>query len=144
MRKRLLKLCDLNVDVLCLQEVDMPLDELKECGYDSILTPTSKEGNGAGGRVDACGIYFLKSKWNLCDYELVRLDDLATLGQTCLISNLQGLSSSFQRRNVALVCRLQHVETGHTVVIANAHVYWNPEYEDVQAVPSTLCGEAST
>jgi mRNA deadenylase 3'-5' endonuclease subunit Ccr4 len=58
LHKRLQHFCELDVDILCLQEVDLPLEILKECGYDSILTPTAKEGNGTGGRVDACGIYF--------------------------------------------------------------------------------------
>jgi hypothetical protein len=132
--QRLQHFASLQVDVLCLQEVDMPLNVLKECGYDCIMTPTSKEGNGAGGRVDACGIYYLKEKWRLVDYELVRFDDLATLGSTSstIISNLQGLSTSFLRRNVGLVCRLQHVQSKKTLVIANAHVYWNPSYEYVK------------
>ena len=89
------------MDILCLQEVDLPLEILKECGYDSILTPTAKEGNGTGGRVDACGIYFQRNKWKLCEHELIRFDDLATLGQSTgtnsHISNLQGLSTSFLR-----------------------------------------------
>lgn len=132
--RRLQHFASLQVDVLCLQEVDMPLNVLKECGYDCIMTPTSKEGNGAGGRVDACGIYYLKEKWRLVDYELVRFDDLATLGSTSstIISNLQGLSTSFLRRNVGVVCRLQHIQSEKTVVIANAHVYWNPSYEYVK------------
>lgn len=136
LRKRLLQLRDLNVHVLCLQEVDMELDVLNECGYEGILTPTVKEGNGTGGRVDACGIYYLKDEFKLCDYKLIRLDDLATLGHTSTsntaVSSLQGLSTSFLRRNVALVCRLQHIKSQKTIVVANAHVYWNPEYEYVK------------
>ena len=135
LHKRLRHFCELNVDILCLQEVDMPLEVLKECGYDSILTPTAREGNGTGGRVDACGIYFQRDKWKSCGHELIRLDDLATLGQTGTmlpISNLQGLSTSFLRRNVALVCRLQHVESNKKIVVANAHCYWNPEYSYVK------------
>lgn len=136
LHKRLEHFCELNVDILCLQEVDMPLEMMKECGYDSILTPTVREGNGTGGRVDACGIYFQRNKYKPCGHELIRLDDLATLGQTgsttSPISNLQGLSTSFLRRNVALVCRLQHVESNKTIVVANAHCYWNPEYSYVK------------
>jgi mRNA deadenylase 3'-5' endonuclease subunit Ccr4 len=135
LHKRLEHFYDLNVDILCLQEVDMPLEILEECGYDSILTPTAREGNGTGGRVDACGIYFQRSKYKSCGHELIRLDDLATLGQTATtlpISNLQGLSTSFLRRNVALVCRLQHIESNNTIVVANAHCYWNPEYSYVK------------
>jgi mRNA deadenylase 3'-5' endonuclease subunit Ccr4 len=68
---------------------------------------------------------------------LIWFDDLATLGQSTgtnsHISNLQGLSTSFLRWNVALVCRLQHVESNNkTIIVANAHCYWNPEYSYVK------------
>jgi hypothetical protein len=46
--------------------------------------------------------------------------------------HLPGLSYSFLRRNVALLVRLRHQVTGRTVVIANAHLYWNPSYEYVK------------
>lgn len=125
----------LHVDVLCLQEVDMEnvLDSSME-GYDSVLTPTTKGGSGSGGRVDACAIYFRKENWRLVDQELVRLDDLATLGRQPFSteSNLQGLSTSFLRRNVAILCRLEHVRTKQRMVVCNAHLYWNPEYNYVK------------
>jgi mRNA deadenylase 3'-5' endonuclease subunit Ccr4 len=46
--------------------------------------------------------------------------------------HLPGLSYSFLRRNVALLVRLRHQVTGRTVVVANAHLYWNPSYEYVK------------
>jgi mRNA deadenylase 3'-5' endonuclease subunit Ccr4/uncharacterized protein with PIN domain len=134
LRQTLERFCNLDVDVFCLQEVDMDLNDLLE-GYDSVLTPTVK-GGGSGGRVDACGIYFSKQNWRLVEHELVRLDDLATLGQSSthpgIESNLQGLSTSLLRRNVAILCRLQHRRTKHQMVVCNAHVYWNPEYNYVK------------
>jgi mRNA deadenylase 3'-5' endonuclease subunit Ccr4/uncharacterized protein with PIN domain len=133
LRKSLERFCNLQVDVFCLQEVDMDLNDMLE-GYDSVLTPTVT-GGGGGGRVDACGIYFFKENWKLVEHELVRLDDLATLGQsstTGIESNLQGLSTSFLRRNVAILCRLQHRQTKQQIVVCNAHVYWNPEYSYVK------------
>lgn len=128
---------DLNVHVLCLQEVDMPFTILEQCGYDSVLTPTSVDGGATASRVDACGIFFSKEHWHLVDYELVRLDDLATLGQrssgsSSTESNLQGLRTCFLRRNVALLARLQHMSSGTKIVVANAHIYWNPEHDYVK------------
>jgi mRNA deadenylase 3'-5' endonuclease subunit Ccr4/uncharacterized protein with PIN domain len=47
-------------------------------------------------------------------------------------SNMQGIQQAFLRRNVALLVRLHNVNTDETVVVANAHLYWNPYYEYVK------------
>jgi mRNA deadenylase 3'-5' endonuclease subunit Ccr4 len=46
--------------------------------------------------------------------------------------NLQGFQHSFLRRNAGLLIRLQHRESGRTVVVANAHLYWHPGFEYVK------------
>ena len=56
-------------------------------------------------------------------------------------SNLPGVQQSFLRRNVALLVRLRHARTGRTLVLANAHLYWNPGFEYVK-VWVDLCSTA--
>lgn len=161
----------LNVDVLCLQEVDLPEigAYLRKCGYVGVETPRVV-GGGAGGRTDACAIYVRQQQtnddaliqrqgqWELIQHEIVRLDDLATLSSSNTQamstatnskmipeqisrtdvkipfagSNLQGMQQSFLRRNMGLIVRLRHLITGRTVVVANAHLYWNPGFEYVK------------
>ena len=104
---------NLKVDILCLQEVD--LDDVRrelEDTYVGLSTPTTN-GGGAGGRADACCIYYQKEDWKLVDHQIIRLDDLATLGSTAtsIESNLQGLQQSFLRRNAALLVKLEHRNT---------------------------------
>jgi len=90
--------------------------------------------------------------WTLVDHELVRLDDLATLStapgpdgslrdnnsdtnnnnNNGGIGNIHGLQQSFLRRNVALLAKIRHKATGRVVVVANAHLFWNPLYEYVK------------
>ena len=136
------------VDVMCLQEVDLNdiQQTMHNCGYKGIETPRT-EGGGAGGRVDSCAIYVRDATWQIVEHELIRLDDLATLSSwsesdTSLHSvgndssendpipisnnnnNLQGLQQNFLRRNIALLARIQHKSTGETVVVANCHLYW--------------------
>jgi CCR4-NOT transcription complex subunit 6 len=36
------------------------------------------------------------------------------------------------------VCLLESIETGTLFVIANTHIYWNPEYTDVKLVQVSL------
>jgi mRNA deadenylase 3'-5' endonuclease subunit Ccr4/uncharacterized protein with PIN domain len=177
---------DNQVDIFCLQEVD--LDEIgqtfRELGYEGIETERTVAGGGAGGRSDACVIYWNADRWTLVEHELVRLDDLATLSSTSTTesstaetastssdgkngngndcsegdddngsnsdgrssnykssksynngngnNNLQGLQQTFLRRNVALICRLRDNVSGTTLVVANAHLYWNPACEHVK------------
>jgi uncharacterized protein with PIN domain/mRNA deadenylase 3'-5' endonuclease subunit Ccr4 len=134
-------------DVWALQEVDIEDIQkiLSSVGYECVETPRTQIGCGNGGRVDSCGIYYLKDRWTLIDQELIRLDDLATLPASTNIeaavesvidsvnNNLQGLQQSFLRRNAGLLVRLQHKENPQvTVVIIVTHLFWNPLYEFVK------------
>jgi mRNA deadenylase 3'-5' endonuclease subunit Ccr4/uncharacterized protein with PIN domain len=125
-------------DIWALQEVDT--DEIRSKfltgHYQGIETPRMKIGVGAGGKADSCGIYWLDDKWTKLESQIVRLDDLATLSAGTIDSinnNLKGFQQSFLRRNVALLVRLQHKACPDTtVVIAVAHLFWNPRYEYVK------------
>ena len=70
----------LEVDVLCLQEVDIDVQtKLNIWGYHGVETPTTKRGGGTGGRIDACGIYVRSSRFEILETEQIALDDLASL-----------------------------------------------------------------
>lgn len=135
MEKVLRKLIAMELDVLCLQEVDLPLIEtvLAEESFTGVSTPTTN-GGGAGGRVDACCIYWNNHDWKMLNQDLICFDDLSTLGSnaTKLESNLHGVKQSLLRRNVAILVRLQHRNTSTKLVVCSSHLYWNPEYDYVK------------
>ena len=130
---------------------------MDECGYQGHHTPT--DFTGRIGRVDACAIYFRRDRWTSIDVEIVRLDDLATLctppptnqepgndgtststtttTTPSRANSLIGIESSFLRKNMALLVRLQHVKTGQDLVVAVAHLFWNPLYPDVKVRASS-------
>ena len=158
--KALQQFIALHVDIFCLQEVDLQ-EEIRQHLQDfyvGVATPTLR-GGGAGGRVDACCIYYHKEHWKRIDHQVLRLDDLATLGSTAtsIDSNLQGLQQSFLRRNAAIFIKLQHRTTGKYIVIVNAHLFWNPHYEYIKlcqahyittqahafsnGIPVVICGD---
>jgi len=143
-------------DILCLQEVDLhDLVEksLSDEGFIGISTPKTN-GGGAGGRFDSCCIYWNKQNWELLDQELIRFDDLATsinekdnvndhpvenksssemASTPTLESNLQGFTLSFLRRNVGMLVRLRsRIDKSLIIVVANAHLFWNPLYDYVK------------
>ena len=136
--------------------------EFESLGYQGVETARVSNGGGSGARTDSCAVYARSDKFQIQDLRLLRLDDLAfhsSNSQTNEIerrtpetdknsnnnnntgkngtpkpvnSNFQGLQHSFLRRNSALLVRLQHIATGQTLVVANAHLFWNPGYEYVK------------
>lgn len=54
-------------------------------------------------------------------------------------SNVQGMQMSLLRRNMAVLVRLRHRLTNQTVVVANAHLYWNPGFEYVKVCVCVVC-----
>eukprot|EP00977_Amphora_coffeiformis_P029799 scaffold42806_cov237-Amphora_coffeaeformis.AAC.3 len=133
-------------DILCLQEVDM--DEigasLRQLGWEGVETPRQRNGGGSGTKIDSCIVYVNPEHWKILEHKVVTFDDLATLSTSesrqgdenhisCLAtSNLQGLQQSFLRRNVGLIVRLEDIHTGKTFVLANTHLFWNPNFEYVK------------
>ena len=128
-------------DLVALQEVDPPLEVascMKELGYLGIETPTSPGGKDT--RVDACALYYRQENWKCVDHEIVRLDDLAILcsknnsEQPSIFggSNLSGVQTSFVRKNMAILVRLENLQSNRQIVVAVLHLYWNPAYEYVK------------
>lgn len=54
-------------------------------------------------------------------------------------TNMQGIQQAFLRRNIALIVRLYNIHTNETIVIANAHIFWNPYYEYVKVKKKLVC-----
>ena len=63
-QKVLTRLVSLELDIICLQKVDLPIVEatLAELEFERISIPTVSV-DGAGGRVDACSIYWNSKDW---------------------------------------------------------------------------------
>jgi mRNA deadenylase 3'-5' endonuclease subunit Ccr4 len=117
---------------------------MEECGYSGHHTPTDI--SGKHGRVDSCALYYRTDSWKSVIVESIRLDDLATLCTKNRAGNfsastrasLIGIESSFLRKNMALLVRLQHLETRQEIVVAVSHLFWNPLYQDVKAGTMTV------
>lgn len=175
-RKVLRRFMDLEVDFICLQEVDVKvaLQTLKE-SYTRLLTPT---GHGHGdGRVDACCIFYRTEKWTLFKMQIVDMDDLANMfscGESDKEDALRMLfrhaeqydsyQAALRQNNYGILAKkFKHRNSGKQLVIANTHLYWNPEFEYVKLcqahylvsqmkefcatdkdVPVVLCGDLNS
>jgi mRNA deadenylase 3'-5' endonuclease subunit Ccr4 len=144
--RRTLKRLAPMADLMALQEVDSPL-EVQECmqelGYQGLQTPTSA--GGTVGRVDSCALYWNSQHYSCIEHEIVRFDDIAIMctksgettegaptSRTTTMTNLSGVQSSFCRKNMGLLVRLQHEPSKQEIVVAVVHLYWNPVFEYVK------------
>jgi hypothetical protein len=142
--RRTLKRLAPMADLMALQEVDSPLEVegcMQELGYEGLQTPTSAGGNS--GRVDSCALYWNPQHYSCLEHEIVRLDDIAIMctksGETIedatsltTMTNMAGVQSSFCRKNMGLLVRLQHQPSKREIVVAVVHLFWNPIFEYVK------------
>jgi len=114
---------DIDVDFLCLQEVDFKIarQQLVDINsYTRLLTPT---GHGRGDtRVDACCIFYKSENWNLLNMKVVHLDDL-----------VDQYGESFRRGNFGIIACFQHTSNpNRRITFCNTHLYWNEKFEYVK------------
>lgn len=112
---------EINADIVGLQECDMDLfldyylPNLKAAGYDVVFKKSSNLKN-----VNSVLCYKTAS-FSLKDTRLINLDE-----------ELVKLCESFSRQCEAQLARLVHKNTGASLLVANTHLYWNPELEYVK------------
>lgn len=122
---------DLDVDFICLQEVDFKIARqilVDRNSYTRLLTPT---GHGYGDtRVDACCIFYKSVDWKIVGREeIINLDDLAGNKRP----SSSEFAESFRRGNFGIIASFQHRSNPNSrVTICNTHLHWNPEYEYVK------------
>ncbi|GAB5355204.1 hypothetical protein AAMO2058_000185900 [Amorphochlora amoebiformis] len=115
----------LDGDIVCLQEVDMVRPISETLSFLGLTTAYERRQR----HPDGCLIAWRRSKFELIKRERVNFNDLATL--TKRVYNMPS-ESKYKRDNVAVLCALRHRPTGHTIIVACAHLYWNPGFEDVK------------
>jgi mRNA deadenylase 3'-5' endonuclease subunit Ccr4/uncharacterized protein with PIN domain len=120
------RLCQNDVDFLCLQECDYFEKEWREfivgLGFSCLhqKRPTKEDG---------CLIAWNSSRWELRRKERVSFDRQTPE----LLSKHQ-----LQRHNVALLVALRRIGSEQTCLLVNTHLFWNPEREDVKLLQAAL------
>lgn len=124
-RKALMEVVrELDADILCLQEVDNYLHfwvkELQLLGY----TGCYKQRN-ADSKNDGCATFFRTSKFEKVCHDSIEFDRVPDEG---------GKRPDFATHNVALLVLLRPTNFSHEscICVANAHLFWDPMYEDVK------------
>ncbi|PXF48109.1 Carbon catabolite repressor protein 4-like [Gracilariopsis chorda] len=122
-----------DADVLCLQEIQADHFEdhfqpyFARLGYESCFKVKTREAMGRKGKIDGCATFFRKEKFALREQHIVEYNAIAqarTKEPRTLNRCLKG--------NVGLILILECLDGSGPLVVANTHLYWDPELTDVK------------
>ncbi|KAM6501851.1 glucose-repressible alcohol dehydrogenase transcriptional effector [Amanita muscaria] len=135
-----------DADFLCLQEVDIGQYEeyfvkhLSAQGYEGVFWPKSryKTMNEVDRRlVDGCATFYNAAKYQLVEKHLIEFSAIAMQRQ-----DFKKTDDMFNRvlgkDHIAVVCLFEDRTSGTRLIIANAHIHWDPAYRDVKLVQVAL------
>jgi len=144
-----------SADIISLQEVETDqfynffLPELKRDGYEGIFSPKSRAKTMQEmerKHVDGCAIFWRTGKFSLLKEHLVEFNQVA-------MANAEGsdimLNRVMTKDNIALAALLEIKDsawepnpdprvTGTPLLVATAHVHWDPEFCDVKLIQTMM------
>ncbi|CAH2301529.1 CCR4-NOT transcription complex subunit 6-like isoform X2 [Pelobates cultripes] len=147
--------CD--ADIISLQEVETEqyyalfLPELKGRGYDGFFSPKSRAkimSEQERKHVDGCAIFFRTDKFTLVQKHTVEFNQVA-------MANSEGSEAMLNRvmtkDNIGVTVLLEvhkeasgggmkphHAGEKQLLMVANAHMHWDPEYSDVKLIQTMM------
>jgi CCR4-NOT transcription complex subunit 6 len=131
-----------SADICCLQEVDAEqyedyfLHHLSQQEYEGVYWPKSRARtmrDEERRRVDGCATFFKASKYALIEKQLIEFNQIA-LQRPDFKKTEDMFNRVMTKDNIAVVALLENRESGSRLIVANAHIHWDPEYRDVKLV----------
>lgn len=122
-----------DADILCLQEVQADHYEnhfvpyFTRKGYQSCYKVKTREAMGRKGKIDGCATIFRANKYVLREKHSTEFNSIAqqrTKSARALNRCLKG--------NIGLILILDAVDGSGPVVVANTHLFWDPDLSDVK------------
>ncbi|KAJ3325959.1 Glucose-repressible alcohol dehydrogenase transcriptional effector [Boothiomyces sp. JEL0866] len=150
-RKDLLihEILNYNADIVCLQEVETRQydeffkEQLAQHDYDGQFSPKSRArtmGELDRVQVDGCATMYKSQKFKLLEKKLIEFQHVA-MSRPDLRRSDDVLNRVMIKDNIALIILLESKETGAKILVANAHLHWDPAYSDVKVIQTALLVE---
>ncbi|KAH7889076.1 Endonuclease/exonuclease/phosphatase [Phlebopus sp. FC_14] len=147
-RKELIltELMNYDADFLCLQEVDIAQYEdyfvkhLQGQDYEGVYYPKSryKTMSDADRRqVDGCATFYKADKYQLVEQQLIEFSTVA-MQRPDFKKTDDMFNRVLGKDHIAVVCCFENKETGTRIIVANAHIHWDPAFRDVKLVQVAL------
>ncbi|KAF2985965.1 hypothetical protein EK904_002122 [Melospiza melodia maxima] len=147
-----------NADIISLQEVETEqyysffLVELKERGYNGFFSPKSRArtmSEQERKHVDGCAIFFKTEKFTLVQKHTVEFNQLAMAnseGSEAMLNRVMtkdniGVAVLLELRKELIEMSSGKPHLGmekQLVLVANAHMHWDPDYSDVKLVQTMM------
>ncbi|PVG01000.1 hypothetical protein CPB86DRAFT_699993 [Serendipita vermifera] len=144
--KIMAEILELKSDIVCLQEVDQEQYEsffqptLNDQGYDGCYSAKSRAKTMTDAKrreVDGCAIFFKSDRFKLVEHSAIEFMSVA-LQRSDLAKTEDMFNRVTTKDHIALACLLEEINTGIRLIVANAHVFWDPEFSDVKLVQVAL------
>ena len=143
------ELRDGDADIVCLQEVDQEnyneffRKELAPQDYRGTFWPKTRAktmSEREAKLVDGCATFYKNSKYVLLDKTVIEFSNIAINRD-----DMKGASDMYNRvmprDNIAVAAFLENRLTGSRLIVVNAHILWDPAYEDVKLVQVAILME---
>ncbi|CAE6441736.1 unnamed protein product [Rhizoctonia solani] len=122
------------------QYEDYFLKKLGEAGYSGVFSPKSRVrtmSETERRRVDGCAIFFNSEKYTLIEHHLIEFAQAAH-ARPALRSTEDWFNRVQNKDHIAVAATLVSRATGTRLIIANAHIHWDPEFRDVKLVQTAI------
>jgi CCR4-NOT transcription complex subunit 6 len=136
-----------DADIVCLQEVSSSQFEQyfkpqlrMRGGYEGFFNPKSRSKTMSEWDrqfVDGCATFFKADKFKVMEKTLVEFNQMA-LSRPSLRKHRDMYNRVMTRDNIALIIRLEHKASRQEIVVANAHIHWDPSFRDVKLIQSII------
>jgi CCR4-NOT transcription complex subunit 6 len=145
-------LLESKADIICLQEVDLEnfnsffIPELGLAGYKGQIQPKSRANTMTESErkvVDGCATFYNSEKFALLDKHIIEFAS-SSLKHDKLEKTEDIFNRVMPKDNVALILCLENKVTGSRIIVANVHVTWAPEFNDVKLVQVAMLMEDLT
>ena len=131
-----------NADIFCLQEVDQEnyneffRKELAPHDYRGVFWPKTRAktmSEREARLVDGCATFYKNSKYILLDKTVIEFSNIA-INRADMKGETDVFNRVMPRDNIAVVAFLENRQTGSRLIVVNAHILWDPAFEDVKLV----------
>lgn len=111
--------------------------------YDGIFYPKSRAktmNDWDRTFVDGCAIFFKSDRFKMEEKHLIEFNQVA-LARPSLRKHKDMYNRVMTRDNIAIACRLTHLESEQSILIGTVHIHWDPSHRDVKLVQTIMLVE---
>lgn len=141
-----------DADIVCLQEVSVDAmrevlsPELAADGYKGVQFSRTKAKvmyDKEANAVDGCAIFYKAKKYILLDKQVIDFSTIA-INRPDMKSHHDIFNRVMPKDNIGMICFFESRQTGARMIVANAHLAWEPELADVKLIQTAILMENVT